>query len=410
MKRLMNYLLGMVRLTITGPFPERLINLCAQHRLDFWAVEWLDEHSVRLTTRRGALKELKELAEKVGCTVEVEKSRGLPDFLARFRTRYAFLVGLALTLCAVAFLSRFILVIEVSGNEQVPTAVILSQLRQLGVRPGVYGPSLDRQQIAQEALLELEGLSWMGINLHGTRLEVIVREAVPEPERVDETGYYDIEAEAGGIITHVEAELGDAVVQEGDTVAAGDTLISGLVTLEPPIYSDLPTRYYETHARGRVWARTWRTLTAAIPLTAQVKTYTGEEKTVWSVNLLGNQVEIFGNSSISWPFYDKITTVRQGRLPTGEALPISLRQETFREYEVRSVSIDLQAAQSMLEEQLLRRLEELVGEDGEVRATQTKVWVDGTLFKVTMESECLEEIGREVPGQTPMPQQEDSGA
>lgn len=78
-------------------------------------------------------------------------------------------MGLALTLCAVAFLSRFILVIEVSGNEQVPTAVILSQLRQLGVRPGVYGPSLDRQQIAQEALLELEGLSWMGINLHGTR-------------------------------------------------------------------------------------------------------------------------------------------------------------------------------------------------------------------------------------------------
>ena len=130
---------------------------------------------------------------------------------------------------------------------------------------------------------------------------------------------------------------------------------------------------------------------------------------MWSVNLLGNQVEIFGNSSISWPFYDKITTVRQGRLPTGEALPISLRQETFREYEVRSVSLDLQAAQSMLEEQLLRRLEELVGEDGEVRATQTKAWVDGTFFKVTMESECLEEIGREVPGQTPMPQQEDSG-
>ena len=44
-----------------------------------------------------------------------------------------------------------------------------------------------------------------------------------------------------------------------------------------------------------------------------------------------------------------------------------------------------------------------------MRATQTKAWVDGTFFKVTMESECLEEIGREVPGQTPMPQQEDSG-
>ena len=249
----------------------------------------------------------------------------------------------------------------------------------------------------------------MGINLYGTRLEVLVREAVPEPERVDETGYYDIVAEADGIVTHVEAEQGDAVVKEGDTVAAGETLIAGLVTLEPPQYSDLPTRYYETHARGRVWARTWRTLTAAIPLTAQVKTYTGEEKSVWSVNLLGNQVEIFGNSSISWPFYDKITTVRQGRLPTGEALPISLRQEIFREYEIKSISIDLQAAQSLLEDQLLRQLEGLIGEDGEVRATRTRAWVDGTLFKVTMESECLEEIGREVSSQTPMPQQGDSG-
>ena len=410
MKRLINYLLGMVRLTVTGPFPERLMNLCAQSRLDFWAVEWLDEHSVRLTTRRGALSELNELAEKVGCAVQVEKSRGLPDFLARFRTRYAFLAGLALTLCAVAFLSRFILVIEVTGNEQVSTAVILSQLRRLGVRPGVYGPALDRQQIAQEALVGLDGLSWMGINLHGTRLEVIVREAVPQPERVDETGYYDIVAEADGIITHVEAEQGDAAVREGDTVAAGDTLIAGLVTLEPPLYSELPTRYYETHARGRVWARTWRTLTAAIPLTAQVKTYTGEEKTVWSVNILGNQVEIFGNSSISWPFYDKITTVRQGRLPTGEVLPISLRQETFRAYDVTEVSVDLQAAQSLLEEQLLRQLEQLVGEDGEVRSTQTRAWVDGTMLNVTLESECLEEIGREAPGQTPMPQQEESGA
>ena len=410
MKRLMNFFRGVVCLTVSGPFPERLINLCAQHRLDFWAVEWLDEHSVRLTTRRSAVNRLKELAKKIDCAVQVEHSRGLPDFLLRFRTRYAFLAGLALTLCAVAFLSRFILVIEVTGNERVPTAVILSQLRQLGVRPGVYGPALDRQQIAQEAMLGLDGLSWMGINLHGIRLEVIVRESVPPPERVDETGYYDIEAEAGGIITHVEAEQGDAAVQEGDTVAAGDVLISGLVTMEPPLYSDLPVRYYETHARGRVWARTWRTLTAAIPLTARVKTYTGAEKTVWSVNILGSQFEIFGNSSISWPFYDKITTVRQGRLPTGAVLPVSLRQETFRAYETAEVSVDLAAARALLEEQLLDRLEELVGEDGTVKATRTSAWVDGTLFKVALEGECLEEIGREVPGRAAIPEGADSGA
>ena len=95
MRRLMNYLRGMAVVRLTGLFPERLINLCAQEGIEFWAMEWLDEHTVRFTTRRYTLGRLAELAERAGCEVERESSRGLPDFLSRFRTRYAFLAGLA---------------------------------------------------------------------------------------------------------------------------------------------------------------------------------------------------------------------------------------------------------------------------------------------------------------------------
>ena len=408
MKRLMNFLRGMVTLTAVGPFPERLMNLCAQEGIDFWGVEWLDQHTLRLTTRRGSLSLLRGLVERVGCEVTVEGSRGLPDFLRRFRTRYAFLAGLALSLCAVAVLSRFVLTVEVAGNERVSTAVILGQLRQLGVRPGVYGPSIDRQQVAQEALLELGDLAWMGINLHGTRLEVIVRESVQTPKRIDEAGYYDIVAEADGIITHVEAELGDAVVKEGDTVLAGETLISGLVTLEPPQYSELPDRYYQTHARGRVWARTWRVLTASIPMEAAVKEYTGAEKSAWSLNVLGRRIEIFGNSSISWPFYDKITTVHRAVLPDGTVLPFLLSREICREYGTRSVAVDLEAAQRLVEGQLSARLEELVGEDGQVESTQFSARVEDGLLLVTLQAECREEIGKETPGSQQMPEQSES--
>ena len=235
MGRLMNYLRGMAQVRAEGPFPERLINLCAQEGVEFWGVEWLDGHTFTMLTRRRTLDRLEELAERGGCTVALESRRGLPDFLARFRTRYAFLAGLAIALCAVGVLSRFVLVIEVTGNQKVPTAVILNQLRQLGVRPGVYGPSLDRRQLAQEALLGLEELSWMGINLYGTRLEVIVREPVDSPERLEEGGYFDVAARGGGMILRVEAEQGEAQVQEGDTVVEGDILISGVVSIQPQV-------------------------------------------------------------------------------------------------------------------------------------------------------------------------------
>ena len=70
MRKLMNLILGMVVVRLTGPFPERLINLCAQEGIDFWAMDWLDEHTIRLTTRRYTLGRFLELAGRAGCEVE----------------------------------------------------------------------------------------------------------------------------------------------------------------------------------------------------------------------------------------------------------------------------------------------------------------------------------------------------
>ncbi|MGI5962634.1 MAG: sporulation protein YqfD [Lawsonibacter sp.] len=403
MKRLIHFLQGIAALTVTGPFPERLINLCAQEGVEFWGVSWENEHILHLTVRRGDLNRLRQLAQRVDCEVNVGTRKGLPDFLLRFRTRYAFLVGMALSLCAVGILSRFVLTVEVIGNERVPTAVILSQLRQLGVRPGVYAPSIDRQQVAQEALLELKDLSWMAINLYGTRLEVLVRETVKEPERIDESGYYDVRAEAGGLVLHVEAEQGDALVQEGDTILEGEILISGTVTMEPPLYSDLPERYYQTHARGRVWARTWRTLTAGIPIQAEKKAYTGEKKSVWSLEFASSRVSLWGKEQPGW---EKETQIWSAVLPGGVELPLTLRRDTFSAYHLTQAELNLEAAEQLLEEELEKKLRQMIGEDGQIEALNYTTLQNEAFLQVTLQAECVEEIGMEEQGRTPLPQEE----
>ena len=126
MQWIVNRLRGELRVVARGPFPERRMNVCAQNGISFWALEWRDGHTLSMTVRQEDRKQLWKLAERVGCTVETEGSRGLPAFLARFRTRYAFLAGFALSLAAVCILSSFVLTIQVTGNETVPTGVILS--------------------------------------------------------------------------------------------------------------------------------------------------------------------------------------------------------------------------------------------------------------------------------------------
>lgn len=396
MASLMNLLRGTVTVTARGPFPERLINLCAQQGVTFWGLEWLEDTAVRMTTRLACIRRLEELAERVGCQVEREGRRGLPWFLARFRRRYAFLLGLALSLTAVFFLSRFVLVVQVEGCEETPSQVVLAELRRQGLRPGAYGPALDRNRIAQEALKELDSLSWMGINLYGTRAVVQVRQAQPTPEIEDETGFYHIVAEADGVVLHLQPEQGDAAVEEGAVVARGDVLISGVVSVEPPRYSQAPVYYFTTHARGKVWARTWRTLTGEIPLDLTVKGEPEGNKTRWALELFGGRIPLGGQEEPGGR-----CQLREERhtlsLPGVGALPISLVRRTWQLYGERQVQADLTAAQTLLEERLRRELERLVGEDGQVLSLHTAARAADGLLTVTVTAECEEEIGREVP-------------
>lgn len=399
MGKIINTLRGSVALEVTGAFPERFLNLCAQRGVAFWAVEWPDSHTLRLTVAWQDREGLEELAQRTQCTVIERTRRGVPPFLLRFRKRYALLAGLAVAFAAVCFLNQFVLVVDVEGNETVPTQLILTELRRQGLHTGVYGPSLSTREIANQTLLQIPDLAWMAVNLHGIRAQVVVREKVPTPKVVDEAILGDIVAEAPGIITKVEAWSGDAAVAEGATVLAGDVLIRGSIQMDPPMYSENPPQWMPVRAMGRVEGRTWRTLTAVIPLTAEVKTYTGGEKSLWSLNLLGQRVNFYQNSGISMDRYDKISKTWILPLPGDGLLPVFLRRETFRAYETVTVEVDQAAAQALLEERLLLKLQDLLGETGEEVSHSFAAQVREGQLVVELTAECKEELGRFIPAQ-----------
>ena len=398
--RLVNALRGSVRLEVEGAFPERFLNLCAQRAILFWNVEWMEATRLRLTVTRRGSRQAAALGERTLCTVTPAGRSGMPYFLARFRKRYAFWVGMGLSMAAVCVLSSFILTIQVKGNTDVSTAQILTELRRQGLSIGTFGPGLDERTVGNKVLLQLPQLSWISINLYGTRAEVLVREAVEPPELVDAQEYGSVVARASGIVTRVEALTGEAVVKVGDTVLEGETLISGTVHLEGPAYSDTPEiGQIQVRASGRVYARTWRTMAAQLPLEAQVKRYTGEETNLWSVTALGRRTDFFGKGGISFDRYDKISRTWTLTLPGGEEMPLAVQRETCRAYELETLAVEPDAAEAMLKERLLEALEEAVGE-GEIVSTEFSVETENGMLTVTLQAECREEIGTFVPDPT----------
>ncbi len=400
MQKVINLLRGSARVRIMGTFPERFLNLCAQRQVAFWKVEWLDAHTLRLCVARKDVKLLEGIAQRTMCDLTVERLAGVPYFLSGFRRRYALLIGLALSLVAACVLSQFILTFEVVGNKRVPSSVILSELHRHGVSVGTYGPAIDERTVSHKMLISLRDLSFFSINLHGTRAEIIVRENDPAPELLDESIPTNVISGATGIITRMEVLSGQARYKEGDTVLEGEVLISGVVDLQEPPYSTGDLGVMLVHAQGNVYARTWRTLKAVIPVEADVKLYTGQEKAQYFAVLLGRRVNFYRNGGISFAEYDKISKNKVLRLPGDTVLPFSLGAETFRAYTTESAPIHLEAAESILKQRLDETVHAIVGE-GEVLHTSFSSVKQNGLLTVTLLAECSEQIARVVPMERP---------
>lgn len=397
MNWLLHFLRGSLRLWISGAEPEQVLNRCAAARVPFWAVERREAFVLALTIPLRALPDLERIAARCQCEITEERRRGLPVFLRRFRKRYALLAGVVLSLLLLLPLSRVVLVIDVVGNEQVTSEEILSELRQRGVYPGVYGPSIKQRQLSHEILLGMKELSFFSLNLHGTRAEVIVREKKPKPAIESEVEPANIIAARTGIVTDVDLFAGMAICEIGETVLEGDLLISGLVDIEEPEDSPVDMGQALHRAKGAIYARTWHTICAKIPMEADIKVYTGSQKTRFALNLMGKRMKFYGNGGISFEKYDKINITKTWQWQDGSILPLSLERETIREYETQPAALQLDAAEEQLKTALHTTLEGRIGTEGKIlREDYVTRRVDGFL-EVTLLAECEEQIGKTVP-------------
>lgn len=392
MQKATNYIRGTVRLEAVGPYPERFFNICSARGIRFWKVERVDETTLRLTVARSQAERAIALGPKCLCQVTRVGEEGAPSFLLRFRRRYGLLAGLALSLLAVLVLSRFVLVIDITGNTTVPDGVILTQLRQAGLAPGAYGPAVDERAVSNRVLMELEELSFLSVNLHGIRAEVVVREGDPAPE-VEPVGVAeDLVAEKDGVVLDLHALAGDPLVEEGETVTAGQTLISGTVTITA---ADDPERVLSTYpvlAKGTVWAQVEERFSSAIPLEWLQKSYTGRQRREVELVVLGQSFKISPKAFQPFAYYDKIERSWDLTLSGGLKLPFSLVIREAREYQPAGVSISRAGAEEYLRTLLENRLADAVGADGTVLERQWDVEERDGVLTVTLTARCREQI------------------
>ena len=385
MQTIVNFLAAKVRIRVECAYPERFLNLCAQHYIAFWDLVRLDEITVEVSMGMRAYKRLSPLMDSLHAEVRCETRVGGPVVWGRIRKRYILLVGFLLVLTVTWVMSLYIWDIQVVGNDAVPRAVILRVLDDHGVGIGTFGPGVEPESLRNQVLLQLEDLSWITVNVSGSRATVIVRERIHPPRRVPEGVPTAVYATRDGIVDEMVIWGGAPLVEIGDTIEMGQDIITGRV-------ESLALGTGFVRADARVYARTWHSLSMSMPLEVSEKVFTGESSTKSTIFFGESGINLFFDSGISHTSYDKIVEQANFVLPGGIVLPIRYERRIYREYEINRSMLDETRAALLLQELLLDRLKARVGPQGEILRTHFRVEVADGLITVHLEAECREQV------------------
>ena len=229
----------------------------------------------------------------------------------------------------------------------------------------------------------------IAVNIQGTVAAVKLRVRTESPKQEEKTGAYDVVAAESGVIHSVTATEGKPTVQKGDTVNAGDILISGIMQ---GAYGE----YYVYHAYGSVKATVYREFYVTVPLKTTQKVYTGEKETKVSYVVLGKSLDTFVSEFTEFDKADVETNTKKLSL-WGVSLPIEKQILTYEEYviaeQVLSVKEAEKRANNAFEAYKEREL------TGEIINTETECVYseeqDAVIFSGTVE--LITEIGTEAP-------------
>lgn len=251
------FLFGYVSFTARGGFPERFLNLCRLNKIILWELKNSDG-VIHACTDCASYKKIRSAARRSGMRVRIKRKHGLPFFMEKHKHRAGVIAGAFFCIAVILILSTRIWSIDVIGNVRVPSEKIIGVFEELGVRKGVSGSGIDIKSTEFAALQELKELSWLNINISGSKAVIEVREAVESPEIDEDNTPADIVAARDGIITIIRPFNGTAEQEAGNAVVKGDLLISGIEE-----NGDLTVSF--CRAKGYVVAKTSRSLNYSQP-------------------------------------------------------------------------------------------------------------------------------------------------
>ena len=376
MRRILLWLQGYLIIWVTGREPRRFLTLLSGRGMllsgtipgappqeegsGYWARMKLSDY-----------KRVGPYARKCGVLPLVYRRVGFPfwqESAKRYRTRT---IGIALFVALLYVLSLFLWSIQIQGNFVHSDEQLLTFLREQGIAAGIRMNTISCEEIETMLRTTYPDILWVSCEKAGTRLKIHIKEAYRYTiaESPDLTSG-DIVATTSGVVRKILVRAGTPLVKVGDSVAAGDVLVSGTRIVTDAYGTEMSRSFVLSDADIEIEQVVEEEM--SFPMTEQVKEYEKKGKTHYTLTVFGHKLMKY-QSGIPTKDCDIITTYADLRLFKQLYLPVSWSKSTYQPYHVVTKEHTEESIKERVSKAYLAYLETLVKNGYEILAEESEL-------------------------------------
>lgn len=367
-----------------GGRSEKFITLCGRQGIPLYNIRpTADGFTARLPARR--YREVSRLARHCGTRLRVRERRGVLFRLRAYRGRWGLVLAPLVFAAAVHLLGQSVWSIRYDGLDAAARSRVEQMLYSMDICEGAV-LTQEKLRLAEKQLMDGdEAFGWVSLNFEKGRLVVEASPALQKPA-IESNDPVDLVAAADGILLEVNVQEGFAVKSVGQTVAAGDVLVSAY---KPDPYE----QPVESHAKGLVVAAVKKTYQCVQPSTYEVQALTGRVAGSCRLRLFGYTLEL----GAQLPEGGEVRTVHRPLTVLGFALPATIEERYVPQREARQFHLTPDGARQYARFACLAQLYAEFPDAEIIAESRQESWDGGTLT-YTMTVDFKADIAREKGG------------
>lgn len=374
--------LNRVLLEITIADVPGILNTIKNTGIDIYYIAQKNDFEVQLFIQYRDLKRIQEIALRRGGRSRVISFGYIHRFLKAIYRRPILVFGAGFLIFLSLWMPNRIFFIKVDGNTNIPEKLIIERAAECGIRTGTLSKTVSSEEMKNKLLESMEGLKWAGINTYGCTAIISVKERTLSHSAEKENCVANIIATRDGIVDTITALRGNAVCVPGESVIAGQTLISG--------YTDCGFKIQAGQASGEVYAYTIRDLTVLLPSKTVKREDTLSENTRFYILIGKKRINLYKSSGILDASCVRMYSKFSISFPGGFVLPISICKETWTVNQLSEQELSLQEsilrsfAKNYLKNQMIA---------GRIVSFSDEIQLRNACFSLTGKYHCHEMIG-----------------